>query len=452
MFRVLLLPSLRFVEACCPDYKAGALAQAGDRLLLTGPTLLSHPSPRVRAATDTMSDYFFNRFQLREDHASILHCARTDPQRITNIVISLEDSRKKGFCAFFEMLRGRVWDWQRDGIRRADLTATHREVQNNPFVASTCVYFLKMIQFGYEAMIAKWGPASEVLGAQMDTLSAMITELEAYADPTQVEALKSALAALKAQVPEQESEPCVICTEPVVASQVFDEGQGIIFPHQCMHAMHMECFRGYVNVRPNGHMPWGAEGVPFEGKKIPCPSCRDNSFYTKQYVEDFSRARDMGRKEKTEAAARKRNAEAMAATDADPNTEVLEGEGPEGEEQSAVPRLALTDKPDFIPGSTPEQVQDWIERKVAAGHFRYLEARHKKSGVLYQFVIDGSEDVYPRKKAIKMVCPMIHDPTGKYGAKDNFNIINPKNGKEMFARGRLLPGGAAQSSAAGSSA
>ena len=404
-----------------------------------------------------MPSWFQNTFHIAETNAAIRRVADTDPQRITDIVLAIEDSRRKGWCAFFEMIRGRVREWQRDGVRRAHLTATHREVQNSRLVAnSSPPHFLKMIQFGYEAMIAKWGECPPELMAQIEALGAMLPAVEANGDALATEALKKGIAALHAQKPEQESEQCMICCEPVLASEVFGEGQGIIFSPQCMHSIHEACFQAYVNNPPPGHLQWGENGTPLDGKKIPCPSCRDGAF-TKQYVENFRDGRDKGRKEKDEEAerVRKRNAEEMAATDADPDAEVLEGEEPEaGEEQAARPRLLLKDNPIHVPGCTPEMVEEWIARKVRARHFKFLEARHTRSGVLYQFVIDGTEKTYTRSKAIKMVYTTIHDPSGKCtkGVKDNFNLKNPKNGNPLWARGRPLPGGAAQSSAAGSSA
>jgi hypothetical protein len=441
-----------------PESQAGRFhAQATARPLLYGSWPSPHPSPRVRAATDTMPSWFQTTFHIQESNAAIRRVAVENPQRITDVVLAIEDSRKKGWSAFFEMLRGRVRDWQRDGVRRANLTATHREVQNSRFVVGSFPpHFLKMIQLGYEAMIAKWGECPPEISHQLEALGGMLTQLEANGDTPALEAaLKGGIAALQAQKPEQESEPCMICCEPVLASEVFGDGQGIIFSPQCMHSMHESCFQAYVNNPPPGNLQWGENGTPLDGKKIPCPSCRDGVF-TKQYVENFRAGRDLGRKEKGEesARARKRDAEEMAATDADPDAEVLEGEAPEGEEDepAAGPRLRLKDDPVKVDGCTPEVVQKWIARKVRARHYRFLEARHKNTGVLYQFVIDGSEGVYPRNKAIKMVYTTIHDPSGKYGAKDNFNLANPKNGKPLFARGRPLPGGAAQSSAAGSSA
>ena len=393
------------------------------------------------------TDWFRRHTHINETHAAILRVAQANPNRIANVVLMVEDSRKKGWCAFYESIRGQVRNWRREGVRRETLTTAHREVQNSRFVASSSPpHFLKMIQLGYEAMISKWGPPNPALSAKIEALQAMLPEMSAKVDEPTLAAFQSGIAALEAQKPEQESETCMICLEPIVANEVFGEGEGIMFSNQCMHAMHEACIRNYFNNRPTGHLPWGADGTPLEGKKVPCPKCREGIF-TRQYVENFRQGRELGSKERAEEAqrARKRDAEAMQATDASPDEEDALVPAPETEERGEPP-IPIDGKPK-VPGHSPEQIQDWINRKVEAGHYRFLEARHK-SGVLYQFVVDGTvRDTYPKSYAIKLAYPTFH---GHKHDKPNFKLVDPKNGKEISAWGKALPGGEAQSSASGS--
>lgn len=395
--------------------------------------------------------WFFRNTGINENHAAILRVAQARPNDIANIVLMIEDARRKGWCAFYESIRGQVRHWRREGVRRETLTTAHREVQNSTAgTVSAPPHFLKLIQLGYEAMISKWGPLNPELGAKIDALTALLPAMSANVDAPTLAAFNDSIKALEAQKPEQECELCMICQDSIEADQVFDEAEGVLFSPQCMHAMHDRCAQGYFNTPKPGSPSWGADGLPNPGKRIPCPmNCGGE--YHRQYVVDFRRGRAMGREHKEEEAkkkaqeaerARKRDAEAMQATDASPDAEDALVQAPEdvnGERPVPInenPKLAV---------HSPEQIQDWINRKVEAGHFRFLVARNK-SGVPYQFVIDGTQTTFKKTYAIKTLYPTFHDPTK--GINADFKLVDPKNPQQTIkAWGKPLPGGSAATDA-----
>ena len=404
------------------------------------------------------SDWFRQHTFINETHAAILGVARTDPNRIANVVLMVEDSRKKGWCAFYESIRGQVRHWRREGVRRETLTTAHREVQNSTAgTVSAPPHFLKLIQLGFEAMISKWGPPNPELGAKIDALTALLPAMSANMDAPTLAAFNDSIKALEAQKPEQECELCMICQDPIEADQVFDEAEGVLFSPQCMHAMHDRCAQGYFNTPKPGSPSWGADGLPNQGKKIPCPmNCGGE--YHRQYVIEFRRGRAMGREHKEEEAKkkaqeaereRKRKADALAAADASPDAEDALVHAPEDalaqapEDVNGERPVPINERPDPAVVS-PEAIQDWINRKVKAGHFRFLVARNK-SGVPYQFVIDGTESTWPPRKVIKAVYPKFHH---KEKGKGEFKLVDPqKPQKEHSAWGKQLHGGSADDAA-----
>ena len=113
-----------------------------------------------------------NHFQangLPNNRRALSNPALGIPANAVNCMLSLEDARKRAWAAFFAEVDVNVNNWRQNGVRREVLTNTHRQVQSTTAgTHSAPVHFLKAILRGFEAMIAKWGPPTPELKAQID--------------------------------------------------------------------------------------------------------------------------------------------------------------------------------------------------------------------------------------------------------------------------------------------
>lgn len=380
------------------------------------------------------------------------------PPAAVNLIMQQEDSRKRGWAAFFAEVDVNVNNWRQNGVRREVLVNTHRQVQSTTAgTHSAPVHFLKVILRGFEAMIAKWGPGTPELKAQIDAMEAHHKDMEAKKadldavdppDQATLDAVEASIAALKKLQPEQEREECVICLEEIEAGQVFDKDQGVLFAPKCMHAMHDNCAKGYFNAAKDGGLPAGANGLPNAGKGIACPA-KCGAYYHLEYVVNMRKAKtqvieDRGKEAQKAAQAAeravKRKADALDAgidSDEDAQEDALVPM-PEGNGAGFVP---LTEKP---PLGDPLIVQNWLDRKAEAGHIRYLTV-HDDHGVPYQFVLGGTENTYPLMNYIRAA------GYNRFSDKaPKFDVGKRRSGAPEKAWGKPIPPSAPAGEASGS--
>lgn len=390
---------------------------------------------------------FFHANGLPNNRRALSAAALGIPPAAVNLIMQLEDSRKRGWAAYYAVIDIYVNNWRQNGVRREVLTTAHRQVQSTTAGQhSAPVHFLKAILRGFEAMIAKWGPPTPELKAQIDAIEAHLKDLEAKkadldtVDPPEqatLDALEAALAALKKLQPEQEREECVVCLEEITAEQVFDPNQGVLFAPKCMHAMHDNCAKGYFNAAKDGGLPAGANGLPNAGKGIACPA-KCGAYYHLEYVVNMRKAKEQVIEDREKAAQKaaqeaervvKRKADALdAGIDSDEDAaENALVPMPEGNGADFVP---LTEKP---PLGDPLIVQNWLDRKAAAGHICYLTA-HDAQGVPYQFVLDGTENTYPLMNYIKAA------GYTRFSQKEpKFDLGKKRSGADVKAWGKPVP-------------
>ena len=113
-----------------------------------------------------------------------------------------------------------------------------------------------------------------------------------------------------------------------------------------------------------------------------------------QVIEDRQKEAQKAAQEAERAAKRKADAlDAGIDSDEDAAENALVPM-PEGNGAGFVP---LTEKP---PLGDKLLIQNWLDRKAAAGHIRYVTA-HDAQDVLYQFVLDGTENTWTLKNHIQ---------------------------------------------------
>jgi hypothetical protein len=365
------------------------------------------------------------------------------PPNVVSCLMQLEDARKRGWAAFFSEHEVQVNGWRRDGVRRATLTTVHRQVQSTTAGTHLApVHFLKGILRGYEAMIAKWGPPSPELHAQIDTLEGHFVKLTAeVANPETVDppaqatldAVEAAIVAVKALKPEQEREECVICAEEIKDDEVFNKDQGVLFAPMCLHAMHDVCARRYFNSAKDHGVPAGANGLPNQGKGIACPA-KCGAHYTHEYVVNMRKAKDQVIEDREKGA---RKAAQEAERTVKRKAEALDDGIDSEDDEDALVQMP-EDNDGFVPLNQKPgledtvRIQNWLDRKVAAGHLCYSEANNA-AGQTYQFVLDGTERTYPLNIFIKAA------------GYTRFSSANPKidlgctrKGKDIKGMGKLL--------------
>lgn len=385
-----------------------------------------------------MSNYL-RRHNLATTHTGLT--AAGLPANVVNCLLRLEEARKRGWACFFAASENEQLLLRQSLVRRETLTSAHVQVLDSRAGSEYApVHFIKMILVGYEAMISKWGPPDPVLAEQIAAVETLRERMAAEEDESTLAAFDAGLEALKAQTPEQEREECMICSEEIKPGQMLDAEMGVLFSSKCMHAMHDQCAQGWFNAaKDDGGIHVGAGGLPNEGKGITCPK-KCGGYFRREYVLNFRTARDKVVEDKEKAAeVAERNLKRKAdALDRGEDSEDEDGNPvapppPAGD----VEVVALDQRP---PRGSPAVIQDWVDRKVEAGHFRLLEAA-SEGGATYQFIFDGTG---PMSSTFRCKVELNEAGYTRFSEKaPRIALVHPeKPDKTLKAWGKLLPAAA----------